>query len=689
MIAYAMVYAVVVSVPIALAAVVAARVTRRARRPERFIWLVAIALLCAVPAIGLVGSGTSSAPPVSTSAPDQLASRLDAAPVEREVSALPEIVEMPPTPSLVVAESSIGIDELLVAVWILVSSLMAVRWGVATLRLRRTLASATRDELSGVEVWRTDDIGPAVAGAIRPRIVVPRWLDALPDSQRDLVVQHEHEHVRAGDPLLVAAARGVRVLLPWNPAAWLLAAGLHRGVELDCDRRVLQVHPDVETYGSTLLAVSSLHSGAFVGAAAFADSEASLRQRILAMTTRPGATSIISVVGAVVLGVIVLVGVFQVPVPTIKMDFGAEPDPAVVLEIDEARAEAERLAAEIAALQARVEALSRGQAESDERAEEREAQLAVLLDRLREAQEAAEARPNTATPVDASALGSISGIIEDEVSGLALEHIQVFIRGTGVGTLTNGQGQFALEALPAGDHEVVALRMGYGETSQRVTVEGGSMTNADFRMREVAIDVDGVLHAEDPVRRDSWTHPAVFVDGRPVRDHEYALDVLAELQAEGRIAMIEVIQGGASRDLLGRHVEAGVIRVTTKVAGSVSPGPHAYVRPTFSPSDGRPRFTPFVVAPRLMNPEEVQAALAVAFPPDVQDGGPGGSVELYLFVNEEGRVEDTRISRSSGVAALDDAALTTAAIHRFSPALNRDEAVPVWVKMPLTFLRGM
>ncbi|MEM7417742.1 MAG: TonB family protein [Gemmatimonadota bacterium] len=690
MIGYAMLYAVVVSFPVALAAVAAARALRSGKRPERFVWLAGIALLGFVPLIGLTRHAPEPEQAIGPGPLPDVVAVSDFAPIDRGIAGLPALLEVPPPPTLAVAESSIGIDAILLGLWLALTAVLALRWSVAAFRLRRTLASATRDELGGIAVWRTADVGPGVAGVFRPRIVVPEWLASLPESQQRLVVRHEHEHVRAADPLLVAVGRMARVLMPWNPVAWVLSFGLHRGVELDCDRRVLRVHPDVETYGSTLIAVSSLHSGAFAGAAAFADSEASLRQRILAMTARPGATSIVSVIGAVILGVIVMVGVFQVPVPTLQLSLGADPLTPVAATADaQSDGEAARLAAELDALRGEVEALRERQVISNERVEEAERAREALLDRLRAAEDAMAAAPTGDTPLDGSVLGSISGLIEDEVSGLPLEHIQVFIRGTGVGTLTNGQGQFALEALPAGDHEVVALRMGYRETSQRVAVEGGTMTNADFRIREVAIDIDGVLHTEDPVRRDSWTHPGVYIDGRPVRDHEYALDVLTELHAEGQIAEIQVVQGDATREILGRHVEAGAILVTKKVAGSVSPGPHAYVRPIFSPSDGRPRFTPFVVAPRLVNPEEVQVALAEAFSSDVQDSGPGGTVELYLFINEEGMVEDTRISQSSGVQAFDNAALATAAVQRFSPALNRDQPVPVWVSMPMTLLSGM
>ena len=102
---------------------------------------------------------------------------------------------------------------------------------------------------------------------------------------------HEEEHVRARDPLLVAFARAARILTPWNPMVWALTAKLVRAVELDCDRRVLKRSADVAAYGHTLLKVSARRPGRFVAVAAFAESEAPLRSRILAITTPSSGSS--------------------------------------------------------------------------------------------------------------------------------------------------------------------------------------------------------------------------------------------------------------------------------------------------------------------------------------------------------------------------------------------------------------
>lgn len=98
-----------------------------------------------------------------------------------------------------------------------------------------------------------------------------------------------------------------------------------------------------------------------------------------------------------------------------------------------------------------------------------------------------------------------------------------------------------------------------------------------------------------------------------------------------------------------------------------------------------PTFTPFTVAPSILNRDDVVRAMEREYPPLLRDAGIGGTVRVYFFIDENGQVQDTRIDQSSGHQALDDAALKVANIYRFSPALNRDKKVPVWVSFPITF----
>ncbi len=101
-------------------------------------------------------------------------------------------------------------------------------------------------------------------------------------------------------------------------------------------------------------------------------------------------------------------------------------------------------------------------------------------------------------------------------------------------------------------------------------------------------------------------------------------------------------------------------------------------------ADG-PTFTPFTQAPSIVNRQEVINAMEANYPPLLRDAGIGGTVRVYFFVSAEGTVEDVRIDQSAGHPALDAAAQEVARVYRFSPALNKDEKVPVWVSFPITF----
>lgn len=93
----------------------------------------------------------------------------------------------------------------------------------------------------------------------------------------------------------------------------------------------------------------------------------------------------------------------------------------------------------------------------------------------------------------------------------------------------------------------------------------------------------------------------------------------------------------------------------------------------------------YEVAPRLTNPEEFQRALARAYPASLRDAGIGGTVTLEVFVDEQGRAREGRVTDGSGYAGLDTAAMSLIDVMRFSPALNRDRTVAVWVRLPIEF----
>ena len=108
------------------------------------------------------------------------------------------------------------------------------------------------------------------------------------------------------------------------------------------------------------------------------------------------------------------------------------------------------------------------------------------------------------------------------------------------------------------------------------------------------------------------------------------------------------------------------------------------------PASGRdlsegPRWTPMTLQPRLLNVDAIRRILEREYPPALRDAGIGGTVHVWFFLDEAGRIVDTRIDRSSGYSDLDAAALRVADRMEFSPAEDRDRRVAVWVSVPITF----
>jgi TonB family protein len=276
----------------ALAAGAAERALRLWRRPARGVWAAALALTLLLPVGAPIAARVASA---------ALAARADAADVARSapngMRILPAVVVREagtPGPALQLARAvAARAERPLVAFWIVTSALtlLALVRGVRT--LRRAARRWTAQVVDGVPVAVAPDLGPAVLGVARPRIVLPTWALALERPLRALVLRHEMEHARAGDPALLLAGALLVTAMPWNPAAWWIARRLRAAIEIDCDARVLRAHPDVTRYGLLLLAVAQRRDvargsvPALAALSALAPAPTDLERRIATMRARP------------------------------------------------------------------------------------------------------------------------------------------------------------------------------------------------------------------------------------------------------------------------------------------------------------------------------------------------------------------------------------------------------------------
>jgi bla regulator protein blaR1 len=114
--------------------------------------------------------------------------------------------------------------------------------------------------LDGVPVVITESLGPATVGLVRSRVLIPRWVLALPMIQRRYVLRHEDEHRRAQDARLLFFASLPLLLVPWNLPLWWQVRRLRLAIEMDCDTRVVAALGDAPRYGDLLLKVALAES---------------------------------------------------------------------------------------------------------------------------------------------------------------------------------------------------------------------------------------------------------------------------------------------------------------------------------------------------------------------------------------------------------------------------------------------
>ncbi len=176
-----------------------------------------------------------------------------------------------------------GLDTILARAWAAASALILLAMLVNGALLRRSERAWAREAVAGAAVHVSQDVGPAVVGLVRPRIVIPRWIAEAPAETQALVLAHEQSHLDAGDAQLLALAVLLICIMPWNLPLWWLLRRLRFAIEVDCDARVLKSGHDVSRYGEALILVGQRQSRPVAVVAAMSESRSFLEQRIRKM----------------------------------------------------------------------------------------------------------------------------------------------------------------------------------------------------------------------------------------------------------------------------------------------------------------------------------------------------------------------------------------------------------------------
>jgi iron complex outermembrane receptor protein len=97
------------------------------------------------------------------------------------------------------------------------------------------------------------------------------------------------------------------------------------------------------------------------------------------------------------------------------------------------------------------------------------------------------------TDAEAQTTGAVRGTVVASPGGTPIAAVDIFMPGVGRRALTDRSGRFLIPGVPAGTHEVVAERVGFGTQRQTVTVSAGGTVEVSFRMEDEAISIPEVV----------------------------------------------------------------------------------------------------------------------------------------------------------------------------------------------------
>lgn len=430
----------------------------------------------------------------------------------------------------------------LLAGWGLAAACGLAGWLGAHAWLRRVARSGVERRIGAARVVVTRNAGPAVAGAFRPYLVLPRWMMQLPPSARRAAWLHERAHLEARDPVFLAAAALLVALVPWNPALWWIVRRLRQAAELDCDRRVLEQRVEPRRYGDLLLEVGRRRSRVPLPAAAFVTPERSLERRILAMTRNAPRHGIARAAGLGGLAALAIVAACETPAPPAASSASAGSPTAPAASAD-------------ANADVKPKFIPRDQ---DPKLQNGDEVVKALQEAYPTDLKAAGIRGRTVLWMLVDADGRVSRVnVEDSSGHEALDAAAEKVARTMRFEPATKDGS------PIAVWIAQPIRF---ETSAPKASSAGEEASAPAGTR-LRIRGDRTLELRaDSVRLSALSLagpvPLLFVDGVRVSARGRLNDIDPEA-----IACIEVLKGAAAREHYGPEADAGVIRITTKASG--------------------------------------------------------------------------------------------------------------------------
>lgn len=219
-----------------------------------------------------------------------------AAPAAAAANQRPEATDrVDQAPAIVQPERGPDVQDLtapLLALWALGAAAYAALLAIGQYRFLRELGPLRAERRADGRVFHATrpDVGPALVGALRPRVVLPGdFARRFSPEEQSVVLAHERVHLAGGDAQINLLVAVMRVALWFHPLVHIAARLIREDQELACDETVIARHPGARRlYAEAMLKAQLAGAPVPLGCHWLAGGKAELRRRIARLARTPG-----------------------------------------------------------------------------------------------------------------------------------------------------------------------------------------------------------------------------------------------------------------------------------------------------------------------------------------------------------------------------------------------------------------
>ncbi len=96
--------------------------------------------------------------------------------------------------------------------------------------------------------------------------------------------------------------------------------------------------------------------------------------------------------------------------------------------------------------------------------------------------------------------GTISGFVRDAANGEFMPYVNVFLKGTTLGTTSNERGYYVINRIPPGEYTLVFSMMGYERLEEKVRIVSGAQVKRSVLLKPGVIELEGVVKTAERER---------------------------------------------------------------------------------------------------------------------------------------------------------------------------------------------